>query len=409
MAKNAKPIFIPGTNMQYPSALSASKALGVNVGNIYSVLAGRRKTAGGYKFSYTSNRVIYIKETGRAFSDIKSAAQSVKVSTKKAVKGLQGRTGSAIGGYHFTYEDSSKISPFSSTGTAETVPAKKTKKKRSTKKQERIKQQRAKQKQRKERQRQKESVRSQERAKSAARRKKQEQIKKLGESLKNYNQAKNELKRYIDTVNKQIKAYMQVSPYQIYYHTATPAVMGLQMYTGYVTTSSGITLFDDSLSKFDIPDDLTGISKSELDKRTRLMQILYQRLNAETTRKDSNFFDINIAEQNRTMLAFEFFKTTGHEDDMDKYAYMIWDIIDIISRSNQYPEMGSDLIFNMVSDTMQGDVDPDTLDRFVQDLSGWMDRNGNPSELDEILAELDDAYTPPKGYSVFDDEDGWLI
>lgn len=410
MARKVKPVFIPGTPMQFPSASAAAKALGINPGNIYSVLAGRRKTAGGYQFGYTSNRTIYIPETGHTFSDIKSAAQSVRVSPKKAVKGLEGRTGSAIGGYHFTYVDASKVNPlYYSADTTETVPAKKTKNKRITKKQERIKQQRMKQKQRQERQRQKEFVRSQERAESAAQHKKQEQIKNLGEALTNYNQTRNELKQYLESVNNQIEEYMKVSPYQIYYHTATPAVMGLQMYTGYVYATGNITLFDATLSKFDLPEDLTDISKSALDKVTKRMQMLYQRLKTESTRKGSSFFDMNIAEQNRTMLAFEFFKTTGHEDDMDKYSYMIWDIIDVINRSNRYPEMGSDLIFNMVSDAMQGDIDPDTLDRFIQDLDGWMQRNGSEEELNEILSELDGTYTPKKGYSVFDDEDGWLF
>lgn len=411
MARQVKPVFIPGTNMQFASASAAAKALGINPGNIYSVLAGRRQTAGGYQFGYTDNRTIYIPETGRTFSDIKSAAQSVKVSPKKAVKGLEGRTGSAIGGYHFTYADASRISPPSSAGTAKAVPARSKKQNRRTKKQERIKQQRTKQQQRQERQRKKEAIRSQERAESAARHKKQEDAKRLRESIAGYNQAHEELKQYIESVNKKIEEYIKVSPSLIYYHTATPAVMGLQMYTGYVTTSSGITLFDDSLSKFALPEDLTDISKSELDKITKRMQMLYQRLKAESTRKGSSFFDMNIAEQNRTMLAFEFFKTTGHEDDMDKYAYLIWDIIDIINRSNKYPEMGSDLIFNMVSDAMQGDIDPDTLDRFIQDLDGWMQRNGSEEELEEILSEMDGTYQPKAGFSVFDDDDetGWLL
>lgn len=409
MAK-AKPIFIPGTNMQFESAAAAAKALGINRGNISSVLTGRRKTAGGYQFSYASNRVIYIPETGAAFTDIKSAARSVGIGAKKAIKGLEGRSGSAIGGYHFTYADASKI-PIISADAPDAPTNKKTSPKKRTSKQERIKQHRVKKQQKQERQRQKEAIRSHDRAESAARHKKQENAKRLRESIANYNQAHEELKQYIESVNKQIDEYIKVSPSLIYYHTATPAIMGLQMYTGYVFTINDITLFDDSLSKFALPEDLTDISKSELDKITKRMQMLYQRLKAESTRKGSSFFDMNIAEQNRTMLAFEFFKTTGHEDDMDKYAYMIWDIIDIINRSNEHPEMGSDLIFNMVSDAMQGDIDPDTLDRFIQDLDGWMQRNGSEEELDEILSEMDGTYQPKAGFSVFDDDDetGWLF
>lgn len=407
MATNAKSIFIPGTSMQFPSVSAAAKALRVNSGNIYSVLSGRRKTAGGYQFGYTSNRTIYIPETGRTFSNIKDAAKSVGVGAKKAIKGLEGRSGSAIGGYHFTYADASKISPLSA-GTAEAVPAKRTKKSRSTKKQERIKQQRTKQQQRQERQRQKEAVRSQERAESAKRHKNRERSRRLGESYKNYETARNTLKKYVESINKMIDAYIKVSPALVYYHQATPAVFGMQMYIGYDYGAYDIPYFDETLKKFDLPENAT---REETEKLTERMQLLYDRLKKEAEQKDRNFFNMLNAEQNQRTLAFEFFGTTGHEDDMDKYAYMIWDIIDTINRSNAYEELGSDLIFRMVSDAMQGDVEPQVLEQFIDDLDGWMQRNGSEDELDEILSELDGTYQPKKGFSVFDDnvEEGWLF
>lgn len=399
MAKKAKPVFIPGTNMQFASASAAAKALGVNAGNIYSVLAGRRKTAGGYPFGYTSNRMIYIPETGRAFSSVKAAARAVGANVDKVEHIVSSGVNKSVKGYHFVYQDASRVDI--SAGAVQ-APAKK--KSRSTKKQERIKKQRQKQQQRRDKQKQREELKSKDRNEFVKKQQRQEKIKKLGETYKSYENTKNALKKYIKTINQQIEEYMKVSPSYIYYHTATPAVMGLQMYTGYVYAAD-ITLFDSSLSKFALPENL---SKKEIEKLTKQMQLILQRLKIESTRKGSNFFDMNIAEQNRTMLAFEFFKTTGHEDDMDKYAYMIWDIIDVIERSNLYPEIGSDLIFTMVSDAMQGDVNPDTLDRFIQDLDGWMQRNGSEDELDEILSELDGTYKKKKGYSVFDDEDGWL-
>lgn len=402
--KAAKPIFIPGTNQTFASASAAAKALGINSGNIYSVLAGRRKTAGGYTFGYMSNRKVYIPELGQAFDTIKSAARAVRVSPKKALKGLEGRSGSAIGGFHFTYADASKMETAApSAPSAPSAPT--TRKKRNAKKAERIKEHRVKQQQRKQRQKQKEDIRAKEREESAKQHKLKEQRKRLGDSYKNYETAKEELRKYILKINQQIDEYIKLNPALVYYHPAAPAVFGMTRYVGGNLGPYDIPYFDEDMSKFALPEDA---NKETTDKLTDRMNLLQKRLKIESEQKGRNFFDMNLAEQNRRMLALEFFKTTGHEDEMDAYAYMIWDIIDVIQRSNRFEEMGSDLIFQMVSDAMQGNIDPKILEQFIDDLDAWMSGNGSQDELDDILAELDGTYTKKKGYSVFDDDEGWF-
>lgn len=404
MAKQSRPVFVPGTNLQYPSASAAAKALGINAGNIYSVLSGKRKSAGGYQFGYTANRAVYIPETGKAYNSIHAAARAVRANQAKVERIVSNNLNKTVKGYHFTYIDASKLKPASIGSTEQATP----KRTRDSKKQERIKAQREKQQKKQERKRQKEAIRNQERAESAKQHKKQELINRLGESYKSYQSARNTLQKYVESINKMIDEYTKISPALVYYHQATPAVFGMQLYIGYDYGSYDIPYFDETLKKFELSENIT---KSETDKITEKMQLLYDRLKKEAEQKGRNFFDTINAEQNRTALAFEFFKTTGHEDDMDKYAYMIWDIIDVINRSTEYEELGSDLIFNMVSDAMKGDIDPQTLEQFINDLDGWMQNNGSEDELNEILSELYGTYQSPRGFSIFDDdaEDGWLF
>lgn len=400
MARTTKPVFIVGTGQTFPSASAAAKALGINPGNLYSVLAGRRKTAGGYQFGYAANRAVSVSKKGetKIYSSLESAAKAVHANPNKIDSIVSGRVKKTVKGYEFSYVDASRVA--SSGAAPEAAPA-------VSKKQERIKNRRDKRQQKRQRATEKEAKRQAEREASAKKHQRNEQLKNLGESYFNYSKSKSILQRYMQKINDQIDKYIDVNPALLYYNQSTPAVLGMQMYTGYNYGPYDIPYFDTSMEKFALPDDIGDINPDDVQKLAERMQLLNERLVAESTRKGSSFFDINVAEQNRTMLALEFFKNTGHENDMDQYAYMIWDILDVIERSNMFPDLGSDTIFNMVSDAMQGNVDKDVLDRFVQDLDGWMNRDGSKEELDEILSELDGTYSKPKGFSVFDDDWGW--
>lgn len=403
MAK-AKPIFIPGTNMQFTSASAAAKSLGINAGNIYSVLAGRRKTAGGYQFGYAENRTIYIQETGQSFSNIKDAARAVKVSTKKAIKGLEGRSGSAIGGYHFTYADKTKVSPVSASDSLASKQQQRPKRARKQNKQERIQQKRQKKQAAQTRRQQKEAERRQERAKASHRQqqryKERQQQLKLRPYIDNYNVAKSELQEYLNKVNDKIAEYYNTNSALIYYAPTSPDVLGMQMVIGY--TDDGY--FDPSLSEFTLPENPT---QEEIEKLFERLKNMKKRMEMETSKKNSAFWDLNIAEQTRRDIALEFFKVPGHEDEMDKYAYMLWDIIDILNRAHEFPdELGSDIVFTSIQDAMHGNIPAYKLEEFLDGLSGWMD-GGSAQELDEILSGLD-GYEPQPGFSVWDDEE-WTI
>lgn len=406
MAK-AKEIFIPGTNMTFKSVSAASKALGINAGNISSVLAGRRKSAGGYSFGYTSNRVVYVPEKNATYESVQAAAKATKVSTSKAEHIASSGVNKTVKGYHFTYADATKLTNTIGTATGTTTAKSKNKKSRAKNKREKIQQHRVKKAEVEARRQQKEEARKKEKEESAKKHSREEQLKSYGEAYFRYKNARSDLESYVKKVNEQLDKYVGENPSLLYYHQAAPSVLGLQIYTGWDYGPYDIPYFDESLKKFDLPENLDELSNDELSKIAKTMETINERLLYESERKDANFFDVDEAKKNRTDFAFEFYKNTGHEDDMDQYAYMIWDILDIIERSNQYPELGSELIFRMVSDAMQGNVDAKTLENFINDLDDWMNRYGSQEELDDILAELDDTYDKPAGYSVFDDDEGW--
>lgn len=402
MAKQAKPIFIPGTNLQYPSASAAAKALNINAGNIYSVLSGKRKTAGGYQFGYTSNRTIYIPETGQAFADIKSAAKSVGVGAKKAIKGLEGRTGSAIGGYHFTYADASKISPPSS---ADTVSAgtKKQKKDWNANKQERIRKRKAERDARnlkiigkrleKEYKKAEKTVKNFEKEVAKYRRDRRK-------AVEQYKKAKAKFEKFLIKVNEQLDVFYERHPNFIHYNPSTPEIFEYMNLIG----NKDYTHFDTRLAAFNFDNKATP---EDIKKLIRDMTELQTALELATNSHKKSFWDIKVAERERSELTMEF--GLSDEGEMDKYADMIWEMIDIFKRSGGYDELGSDRVFREVQDAMQKHVDPTVLSEFLDNLNEWMDSYPHGRNVDEIFNELGDAADESNADGEFWDDDVWTI
>lgn len=408
MAK-AKEIFIPGTNMTFKSVSAAAKALGVNSGNISSVLSGRRKTAGGYSFGYASNRVVYVPEKNATYESVQAAAKATKVSTSRAEHIASSGINKTVKGYHFTYADATKLTNTIGTAAETTTTNKpKNKKSRAKNKREKIQQHKEKKAEVEARRQQKEEARKKEKEESAKKHTREEQLKSYGESYFRYKNARSELESYVKKVNEQLDKYIDENPELLYYHKNAPAVLGLQMYTGFEYSQYDIPYFDEKLSKFELPENLDGFSADDMNEIARKMEIITDRLQKEAERKNDSFFDMENAYKNRTDFAFEFYKNTGHENDLDQYAYMIWDILDVLERANQYVDLGSETVFEKVSDAMKNNIDKETLETFIHDLDDWMSRNGSQDELDEILSELDGTSSPDgEWFSVFDDDWGW--
>ena len=406
MAKQSKPVFIPGTNLKFPSASAAAKALNINAGNIYSVLAGKRKTAGGYQFGYTSNRIIYIPETGQSFSDIKSAAKSVGVGAKKAIKGLEGRTGSAIGGYHFTYADSSKISSSSPSGT-ESVPTgtKKQKRNRKANKTERIQKRKAERDARnlkiigkrleKEYKKAKKVVNNIEKEVAKYRRDRRK-------AVEQYKKAKARFEKFLNKVNGQLDVFYERHPNFIHYNPSTPEIFEYMNQIG----NKDYTHFDTSLAAFKFDNKATP---EDIKKLIRDMTELQTALELATNSHKKSFWNIRVAERERSELTMEF--GLSDEGEMDKYADMIWEMIDIFERSRGYDELGSDRVFREVQDAMQKHVDPTVLSDFLDNLNEWMDSYPHGRNVDEIFNELGNAADESQANAddEFWDDDVWTI
>ena len=378
--RNLKPVFLVGTNQTYPSISAAAKALGISVSSVSKVVSGKVPSVKGYRLGALSDRVIKVAETGEEFTSPVQAARKLGVKAKKVSSLLSSGANQTTGGYHFVYDVASPNRTPTQTQQAGTATKPKNKKQRKAEKQ---------------------AKRRSKPAKNDAEREAKRKARELRTVIKQYNQTRDSLYRYVKTINDMIDEYNKANPALIYYHPAAKYVFGLQPLIGY---GDGMH-FDDSLKRFDY--DLSKDGKEEIAKLTEMMEMRLDRLITETTLKGKNFFDMTTAWQTRTTWADEFFKTPGHENDLDKYAHMLWDILLILERANEYKELGSDLLFNEISDAMQGDIDPDDLQRFMDRIEYWMDNNGDQDDLDEILQELHMGYTPKPGYSVFDDDDGW--
>lgn len=406
MAKQAKPVFIPGTNMQFPSASAAAKVLNINAGNIYSVLSGKRKTAGGYQFGYASNRTIYIPETGQAFPDIKSAARSVGVGAKKAIKGLEGRSGSAIGGYHFTYADASKISPPSS---ADTVSAgtKKQKKDWNANKQERIRKRKAERDARnlkiigkrleKEYKKAEKTVKNIEKEVAKYRRDRRK-------AVEQYKKAKARFEKFLTKVNGQLDVFYERHPNFIHYNPSTPEIFEYMNQIG----NKDYTHFDTSLAAFNFDNKATP---EDIKKLIRDMTELQTALELATKSHKKSFWDIKVAERERTELTAEF--GLSNEGEMDKYADMIWEMIDIFIRAEGYDKLSSDRVYNAVKDAMQSSVDPKKISEFLDNLAAWMDSYPHGGDVgqqlfDELKGETEESQANADNNDFWDD-DVWTI
>lgn len=378
--RTEKPVFLIGTSQIYPSISAAAKALGVSPSGVSKVVSGKIPSIKGYRLGVLSDRVIKVPETGQEFASPVQVARQLGVKAKKVSSLLSSGASQTAGGYHFVYDVAGTPTQARQAGTSTTSKPKSKKQRRA----------------------EKQAKRHSKAERKAAEREEKRRARELKTVIKQYNQTRDSLYRYVKTVNDMIDKYNKTNGALIYYHPAAKDVFGLQPLIGY---GDGLH-FDDTLRWFAY--DLSKDSKDRVQELGKMMEMRLDRLITETTQKGKNFFDMTTAWQTRTTLADEFFRTPAHENELDKYSHLIWDILLILVRANEYPELGSDLLFTEISDAMQGAIDPDELNRFMERIEYWMDNNGDQDDLAEILQELHMNYTPQQGYSVFDDDDdGW--
>lgn len=377
MAK-AKPIFIPGTAMQFDSASAAAKALGIDPSGIYRVLSGKRKTAGGYTFGYTKSKTIYVPQTGQTFATANQAAKALGVRKQRINDILSGRGNrKTVGGYNFVYADQNKL-PSQTSDQQITKNQKGTKKQRIQKK--------------KDKKVQKYNNARQKRIDIGIKSLSPEEIEEQKRNER-FAKAQSDLRDYLKKINDKLKEYYDRHPNFINYSAIGAQVMGMQLTIGY--TEDGY--FDTSLNKFLNDEDLT---RDKIDRLTAQLETLYARLQDITAMKKGEFWDLRYAQGTRAMFALEF-GISQHQ--MDGYAYLIWDMLDVFERANEYEELGSDKLYNAVRDAMQGEIPDYKLSEFLENISEWM-HGSRTQELEDIFSILD-GYEPPDA-GVWDAE-GW--
>lgn len=377
-SKNAKPVFLAGTNQIYPSYSAAAKALGISVSSVSRVVSGKVPSVKGHRLGALSARGIKVVETGQVFTSPAQAANALGVSKKKISSLVRSGSGATTGGYHFEYDVASSNGTHTQARQAGTTASKPKNRK-----------------QRKAEKRAKRQVKPERRATEREAKRKARELKRV---IKQYDRTRESLYKYVKSVNDMSDKY----PTLIYYHQAIKDVFSLQPLIGY---GDDDVHFDDSLQEFRY--DLSKDGKESIEELTKSMERILDRLITETTQKGKEFFDMTTAWQTRTTWANEFFKSDGHEDELDKYAHLIWDIILLLEEANNFEELGSDLLFHEIQDAMQGGIDPENLQKFMDDIDSWMEHHGDLYDLNEILEELHSGYTPKKGYSVYDDDGEW--
>lgn len=373
MAK-ARPIFIPGTNRQFSSASAAAKALGIDAGNIYKVLKGQRKTAGGYAFGYESNKTIYVPQTGQTFASASEAAKSLGVRKNRVQDVLGGRGNrQTVGGYNFVYADTTKLSPASEQ--AAPPPRK------NANKQQRIQQHRAKKQARFAKQQQREAERKEERA-AAKERQKQRDAER--QRMRNQHQAADELRRLMESINSQLIKYQNAN--MMGYSQIAQDVEEFQNYLGFT---------DDGL--FDTSDENMFVIMATMS--TDDINQWKKQLDAQANSKKGLFWDLNKQIKERQNYALEFGVSP---EEMDAYIDLLPDLWKIFEQARHYSiyEKVHTYIWTEIKNSVRSGINPQELKKVMGELSKW---NGSSSkELQEILSELEASIYLE---SIFDDDD----
>ena len=377
MARVTKPVFIVGTGQTFPSASAAAKALGINPGNLYSVLAGRRKTAGGYKFGYAANRAVSVSKNGhtQVYSNLVAAAKAVKANPAKVENIVSGGIDKTVKGYSFSYVDASKVS--SSAPPSEKINSKKqrrTKSKKGRKAREQSRQ--------KPTQKQidyAEAQRKSQRERADYKRNKR-QADKITSSI-------DDLKRLLSRVNDQLSKYYDES--MMGYSRAAQDVAEFQNYLG--STENGLfDLTDENLA--DIAENYTPEDIMQWKKQ----------IEDEINNKGGKFWDLKGQLEEREHYATQFNIPIGQIDDI---ADLLPDLWDVLALANTKQSKGSkiDGTWDRIKDAVQGTVTRDAMIKLIDNLKKFW--NGDRSrQLTEILSDLNQYRANASPLMLADDE-----
>lgn len=386
MAK-AKPIFIVGTNKVYPSVVAAAKDLGIHESGISKVLSGARPHAGGYRFGYVSDRVIYVPETGQTFSNSVQASRKLGVKNKKLESVLQSGADRTVGGYHVVYESSAALSRSSAQAQSQTTATRSAGRKAN--KQSRIEQKRQKKAQKRQQQQQKEQQRRKERAASAAMQQQREKERQQRRQRSQAIERTKELKEVLAALNNQLKKYQDA--YMMGYSKAAQDVAEFQNYLG--GTKEGL---------FDISDaNMQTIADTMTDEE---IAIWIEQINAEISDKKGLFWNLKKQIQERQEYAMEFGVGVA---EIDKYIDLLPELWLVLAEASRKQRGGSKLdgTWDEIMGAVQGGVSHDALKKTIDQLRDYW-TGKRTMQLSDILNQLHSKYKPR--INLFDIDDNNL-
>lgn len=371
LAKNAKPVFLAGTNQTYPSISAAAKALGISVSSVSKVVSGKVPSVKGYRLGALSDRVIKVPETGETFTSPVQAARQLGVKAKKVSSLLASGSDRTTGGYHFEYDIAPQATQQS--GTTTNVSAKK--KSRKANKQAQINKRRQKKTAKAARQAKKAATRAADSQASEARRREREATKQEQYKKHDITRRTEKLRTLMEKINDQLGKYDE--RHMLEYSSAVQEIME---YMQYLNEDDSLNLFDTSDINMEfIADNMTDFG---------IDRWLNQLTNA-TQRNNGLFWDITRQEKERAFYAQELGISLAEIEEYVEFLPELWLIFREGAKMFEYDS----IIWEKIKQSVKGGIPKVEFRKAMDKLKYYFAYGGNENVLQDLLSDLD-AYAP---------------
>lgn len=374
MPKNAKPVFLAGTNQTFSSYSAAARALGISVSSVSKVVSGKVQAVKGYRLGALSDRVIKVPETGQTFASPVQAARQLGVKAKKVSSLLASGASQTTGGYHFEYD----IAPQATIQTRQagtTTATKTVKKSRKSNKHQQIKARKQKKTAKAARQAAKAATRAADSQASEARRREREAAKQELYRKNEIPRRTEKLKSLMEKINDQLGKYE--ARYMSEYSSSVQEIME---YMQYLNEDDSLNVFDTSDANMEfIADNMTDFE---------IERWLEQLTNA-TQKNDGLFWDITKQEKERSFYAQEFGISIGEMDEYAEFLPELWLIFRDGAKLFEYDTV----IWEKIKQSVKGGIPKEEFRKVMDKLQYYFKYGGNEKVLKDLLSDLD-AYAP---------------
>lgn len=373
MAKNAKPVFLIGTNQVFPSIDAAAKALKVSPSGISKVVSGKIPSIKGHRLGLLSERVIRIPETGQTFSNPVTAARKLNVKAKRISKLLEtGEVGTA-GGYHFMYDIANTTNNLSISNP--TKSKRNAKKSRKSNKKQQIKARQQKKKNKLERATKKAAERAIDKQIAAEKRREKEIAKQERIKHAEVIRRTSDLRALLDRVNNQLTKYAGRG--MLEYSIPAQEIMSFMTY---LNEDDDLDLFDtSSVNMAYIAENMTDFEISHW----------MEQIAKEMQRNNNLFFDIDKQEKERNTYAQEFGISLAQLDEYAEFIPDLWLIFKAGRLEFDYPT----IIWDELKIAVAGGIPKEEFKKVMDMLKMYFHHNAKEELLNRILDTLR-SYTP---------------